>query len=203
MKRINALLAGALLVSAPAHADFFLTPISTPQPRYPERLSYLRHAGKVAVEFDIRADGSVGELAILQSTHPAFTRVVRKALDQWRYQPWRVDGENAAAVRVKLAFVFSDLDPAGASRSQLRSLAQRCSDLLEERERFVLAQPDQPLSQMATFAQVQAYLNQDFTRGQVSSRTHRMLIEQLHQAWARVLASCEEAPTRRFIEFLP
>ena len=50
MKRISALLTGALLLAAPAHADFFLTPVSTPQPRYPERLSYLRHAGRVAVE---------------------------------------------------------------------------------------------------------------------------------------------------------
>lgn len=206
MNCMNALLSGTLLLSAPACGDFFLTPISTPQPLYPEHSSFLRRGGVVLVEYDIRADGSLADIQVLRSTHPAFTREVVNTLSRWQYRPWPVDGEHPPAFHISQPFVFDDLTSRTNTRDthdSRHTLAKRCGDLLEEYRSFHEEQPEQPLELLPSFQRMREWLNRDFAEGRLSHDTHRVHSARFNDALPGVLSACEREPKRRFVEFLP
>jgi TonB family protein len=205
MNCMTALLSGALLLSAPACGDFFLTPLSTPQPHYPEHLSFLRRGGSVLVEYTIRSDGSLADIEVLRSTHPAFTREVVNTLSGWQYQPWPVDGEHPLSMHVSQAFVFDDLTLRTGTHDthdSRHTLAKRCGDLLNEYRLFQEEQPEQPLEQLPSFQRMREWLNRDFAEGRVSHDTYRRQSAYFDTSLPGVIAACEREPKRRFVEFL-
>jgi TonB family protein len=203
MKCMTALLGGVLLLSAPASGDFFLSPISTPEPHYPQHASFLQRGGSVLVEYNIRADGSLADIEVLRSTHPAFTREVVDALSRWQYQPWPVDGDHPVALHIRQPFVFDDLVAGTAATDSRHTLAKRCGDLLEEYEVFQEEEPEQPLEQLPSFQRMREWLNRDFAEGRVSHEAHGRQSAHFEAALPGVLAACKGEPKRRFIEFLP
>jgi TonB family protein len=202
MNCMTALLSGTLLLSAPACGDFFLSPISTPEPRYPDHLSILRRGGSVLVEYNIRADGALADIEIVRSTHPAFTREVVDALTRWQYRPWPVDGEHPVALHIRQPFVFDDLAAGSATTDSRHTLAKRCDDLLDEYEKFKEEEPEQPLEQLPSFQRMREWLNRDFAEGRISHDAHQWQSVRFDAALPEVIAACGREPKRRFIEFL-
>jgi TonB family protein len=57
------------------------------QPLYPPMMQSARITGVVVLDAIIHADGTIGEVTVLQSSNPAFTRSAIDAVKQWKYAP--------------------------------------------------------------------------------------------------------------------
>ena len=81
---------------------------SSPAPRYPDFLRRAGVEGEVLAQFIVGPDGvaDVGTLKVLKSTHDLFTKAVREALSQMRFNPARVGGK-AVRQLVQQPFTFS------------------------------------------------------------------------------------------------
>ena len=81
---------------------------SIPQPIYPKESLRLKEQGTVLLEVEIKSDGSIGEIKILQ--HPGHERLVNAAIDairKARIEPAVEDGRPiASTVRVPFNFVL-------------------------------------------------------------------------------------------------
>jgi protein TonB len=74
------------------------------QPEYPMPAKILHLAGTVELEAIIGTDGSIRQLEIL-SGNPILAQAARQALQQWRYQPTRLNGE-AVEVQTHITVTF-------------------------------------------------------------------------------------------------
>jgi TonB family protein len=57
------------------------------QPVYPPMMQSARINGHVVLDAIIHADGTIGDVTVLQSTNPAFTQSAINAVKQWKYAP--------------------------------------------------------------------------------------------------------------------
>jgi protein TonB len=57
------------------------------QPVYPPIMQSARITGQVVLDAIIHADGTIGDVTVLQSSNAAFTRSAIDAVKQWKYQP--------------------------------------------------------------------------------------------------------------------
>ena len=57
------------------------------QPLYPPMMQSARITGAVVLDAIIHADGTIGDVTVLQSSNPAFTRSAIDAVKQWKYAP--------------------------------------------------------------------------------------------------------------------
>lgn len=65
-----------------------LTPISTPQPRYPAAAARRQQSGEVQIEFTVGTDGSVTSARVVRANPPrVFDREALNAVERWRFQP--------------------------------------------------------------------------------------------------------------------
>ena len=55
------------------------------QPLYPAIMQSARISGAVVLDAIIHADGTIGDVTVLQSSNPAFTRSAIDAVKQWKY----------------------------------------------------------------------------------------------------------------------
>jgi len=62
------------------------------QPEYPRIAQVMRLSGTVELQARIGADGTVQELEVV-SGNPILARAAIEAVQQWRYQPTRLDGQ--------------------------------------------------------------------------------------------------------------
>jgi TonB family protein len=86
-----------------------VTPAATsPAPRYPDLMRRASVEGEVLAQFIVGPDGvaDVRSLKVLKSTHDLFTKAVREALPQMRFNPARVGGK-AVHQLVQQPFTFS------------------------------------------------------------------------------------------------
>ena len=77
--------------------------ISKVDPAYPQDLMHDRVEGTVVLYAIIHADGSVGEVKVLEGFDDRLNENARKALEQWRFRPGTKDGQPVdveAVVRV-------------------------------------------------------------------------------------------------------
>jgi TonB family protein len=77
--------------------------ITKVDPAYPQDLMHDRVEGTVVLYAVIRADGSVGEVKVLEGFDDRLNENARKALEQWRFRPGTKDGmpvDIEAVVRV-------------------------------------------------------------------------------------------------------
>lgn len=74
------------LNSAPALVEAF-------PPTYPAELQAEQRTGSVTVQFFVGEDGTVGDLTVVASDHPAFSAAALEALAQWRFRPGLKEGK--------------------------------------------------------------------------------------------------------------
>lgn len=70
------------------NAGNHLVPISQLQPLYPREAAARGIEGWVSLRFEVRQDGTVGNVSVLDaSPRNVFDQVARQAVQRWRYQP--------------------------------------------------------------------------------------------------------------------
>jgi TonB family protein len=81
------------------------TPIDRPQPAYPTLAENAGLEGKARVRFDVRADGSVGNVRVVESTPPLlFDAVALYSVSSWKFEP----GQAAESQQITLRFDLGD-----------------------------------------------------------------------------------------------
>ena len=131
-----------------------MIPENNPKPIYPRELFRAGVTGEVRVRFTVYADGSVNKLSILQSNHPDLAEAARKAIAQWRFKPWTVEGGIPAEQEVTAPMVFRlDLDTPIHANQWLKQL--RCRDVNEA----MGDTPEYAWVDVAVFGYTRAYLS--------------------------------------------
>jgi protein TonB len=80
------------------------------KPLYPYRAQRMNITGYVVVEYDVRPDGTVGEIRILESNPPGiFDDAVLKAVRKWKYHPGELLGDQVTTrMAKKILFNLED-----------------------------------------------------------------------------------------------
>lgn len=88
-------------------AELLMRITASAKPRYPEMLRQSGIEGRVVVQFTVDTAGRVDQASIrvLSSTHELFTRAVRDALAQFRFDPAQVAGRRVPAL-AEMPFEF-------------------------------------------------------------------------------------------------
>jgi len=76
------------------------------QPSYPARAAQSGLEGYVIVQFDVRADGTVENAVVLESSNQVFERSALKAASRFRFKPRVVDGVALSTRGVRNLFRF-------------------------------------------------------------------------------------------------
>ncbi|MGH9718304.1 MAG: TonB family protein [Candidatus Acidiferrales bacterium] len=77
------------------------------QPEYPRMAKLMRLSGAVELRAIIAADGSVRQLEVL-SGNPILARAALAAVQQWRYEPTRLDGQPVEVeTQITVTFVLN------------------------------------------------------------------------------------------------
>lgn len=84
--------------------------VATPAPDYPSMAKRAGWEAEVAVRFVVESDGRVAQVEFADpELRPAFRKAVQNALQQWRYEPRREDGQAVAEARTRVfSFSLSD-----------------------------------------------------------------------------------------------
>jgi len=90
------------------------TPIKRPEPAYPTLAQSAGIEGKVRLRFDVREDGGVTNVRVIESTPPlVFDAVALYAVSSWEYQP----GHAAESQQITLRFDLSDEEVAAGKQA--------------------------------------------------------------------------------------
>jgi TonB family protein len=101
----------AALPPLSAYAGPKPTPLERPEPAYPSLAERAGIEGKVRLRFDVREDGGVSNVRVVESSPPLlFDSTAIYAVTSWRYEP----GQAAEAQQVVLSFDLSDEEIAAA-----------------------------------------------------------------------------------------
>ena len=97
----------AELEAAGVDAEAFIPPkrISGRSPAYPEAAARDGAQGTVLVDCAIGELGAVGACRVVQSVHPAVDRAAVKAVEGWKYEAARVNGQ-PRKVTVQFMMIF-------------------------------------------------------------------------------------------------
>ena len=178
--------------------EVFLVPENNPKPIYPRALSRAGITGEVRVRFTANADGSVSKVSILQSDHPDLAEATRKAIAQWRFKPWTVDGNKPAEQDVTAPMVFRlDLDTPIHTNQWLKQL--RCRDLNEALVDF----PEYTWVDSKVFDYTRAYLSNVIYTMQLQNEQRLALIAKLNAQVPKIVRDCRASPVRKYMSLLP
>jgi TonB family protein len=106
---IGVLLAGSLLAQSPASPSAWqrLKFQQTVDPAFPPHLLQVGvNSGEARVVIDIDADGKLSECLVLGYTHAAFADAAVAAIQHWRFEPARLEGQPVGTI-MELDFDFS------------------------------------------------------------------------------------------------
>lgn len=87
-------------------SDGPLVTVMRVEPHYPPALAQKGIEGYVIVRFDVMRDGSIQNIAVVESSHRGFERNALKAVKRFRYKPRVVDGVSQATTGVRYLFRF-------------------------------------------------------------------------------------------------
>lgn len=178
--------------------EVLLIPENNPKPIYPRALFRAGITGEVRVMFTANADGSVSKVNILQSDHPDLAEATRKAIAQWRFKPWTVEGEKPAEQVVTAPMVFRlDLDTPIHTNQWLKQL--RCRDLNEALVDF----PEYAWVDSKVFDYTRAYLSNVFHVTQLSNERRLEWIAKLNKRVPIIVRECRNNPARKYMSLLP
>ena len=76
------------------------------EPAYPARAAQQNLEGYVTVQFDVFANGTVGNITVVDSSHSIFERAAIRATQKFRFRARVVDGVALATRGVQNRFVF-------------------------------------------------------------------------------------------------
>ncbi|ABA77186.1 outer membrane transport energization protein TonB [Pseudomonas fluorescens Pf0-1] len=179
-------------------AEVVLIPDNNPGPVYPRELAKAGVMGEVRVRFTANADGSVSDIAILESEHPDFSAAVTDALRQWRFRSWTVEAGKPAEMEVIAPMFFRlDIDSPIHANQWLRRV--RCVDL----HQYAIRRPVSSWVHLPVFHYTRAYLSSVVYTSQLSNERRLGLIAKLNERARYIIDRCGKSPNSRYVNLLP
>ena len=178
--------------------EVLLIPENNPKPIYPRELFRKGITGEVKVKFTVYSDGSVNNLSILYSDHPDLAEASSKAIEQWRFKPWTVEGDKPSEQEVTAPLVFR-LDHDTPIHANLWLKQLRCRDLNETLVDF----PEYAWVDAAVFDYTRAYLSNVFNATQLQNEQRLALIAALNKRVPRIVRECRASPVHKYMSLLP
>lgn len=178
-------------------SEKFLIPENNPKPVYPRMLQRAGITGEVKVSFIARADGSVSDIRIRESTHPDLAEAVRAAIAQWRFKPWVVEGDKPEEQENVAPMIFHLEDHPLHINQWLKTVKCRAvNENLGNMSEFDWVDS-------SVFAYTRAYLSNSITRHQLSDEERLAMIAKMNQRVPTIVRGCRDNPTRKFMSLLP
>ncbi len=99
------------------------------EPKYPKEALKKEIHGEVVIIGQTDLEGNIAEVEVLKG-HPLLAQVARKALSQWKYAVWKVDGVKKP-MDFSMIFIFRLI---GKTKESDREILDRCRPLLRAKE---------------------------------------------------------------------
>jgi len=99
------------------------------EPAYPEETQKKEIDGEVVIMGQTDLEGNIAEMEVLKG-HPLLVQVSKKALSQWKYAVWKVDGVKKP-MDFSMIFIFRLM---GKTKESDQEILDRCRPLLRARE---------------------------------------------------------------------
>lgn len=99
------------------------------EPEYPKEALEKEIAGEVVIMGQTDLEGNLAEMEVLKG-HPLLVQVTKKALSQWKYAVWKLDGVKKP-MDFSMIFIFRLI---GKTKESDREILDRCRPLLRAKE---------------------------------------------------------------------
>jgi hypothetical protein len=99
------------------------------EPGYPEEAQKKEIDGEVVIIGRTDLEGNIAEMEVLKG-HPLLVQVSKKALSQWKYAVWKVDGVKKP-IDFSMIFIFRLI---GKTKESDREILDRCRPLLRTKK---------------------------------------------------------------------
>lgn len=175
------------------------------KPEYPKEMQRAGLTGEVRVQFMVNADGSVVDPKTLYSTHPDFAGATLSAVNQWRFAPWPLGGDNPKQIDVVAPLVF-DFDTRTGDTGPKLAMdldSATCRQLNTEVTENVMRRANKPLSQLKLFKLTRSRLIDGFIAKKYSSDQLAVGLYDLSEGMVKVVRTCQRKISRPFVDMLP
>lgn len=203
---VCALLASAgLMVNQALAASSWPVPLHMPDFEHPKSLRDRPWPAEISVRILVRRDGSVEFVEVVEGTDPEFISIARKAVEQWRFEPWTppASSPEGEVIRVTVKYQKTrDKQQPFADNVKLKKVL--CHQLNEELRTKNSWWSAWRASDSNIFQQTESYLSHDpVIRTYLSGAQRQDLVVALLEARAEVIARCKAKPASRYVDQLP
>ncbi|MEN1832079.1 energy transducer TonB [Pseudomonas lijiangensis] len=197
------LFTGLLFVGCVTAAGSYPVPLSMPDIEYPEELIGSSVKGEVVVRIFIQADGGVRFLEVLDATEPRFVAATKKAVEQWRFEPWTPPASNPEGEAVKVTYHFLGKpykEPSLTANVELKKVS--CRQLNEEVESNW--RKSGRSHEAETLARTEFYLSSgNVIYPFLPGDAREALVMEFINAIPGILKNCQKNPQRNYVDYLP
>jgi TonB family protein len=181
-----------------------LIPQSMAHPEFPEELLQNRHAGKVIVYIEVGSSGTVQTARVLESSHPQFTEAAKRALVQWRYEPWDANTDAPSKLGILVPVIFGARGLKPFSPHVTVGLGNiLCAYLNYEVKASKRDYPEDPLSKVDVFWYTGQHVSSSYVRQWLPEESQRKaLYGRLVKSIPAVVKKCRRNPDSRYGEHL-
>lgn len=203
MRWLVVLILGVMPYPVPA-AQSLLVPVLAPVPDYPAQLIENRYAGKVRARLIVKSDGSIAEVRIIESMHPALATAVEKTFGQWRFEPWAHNLGAPPQIAVTLPVIFGSQGLARFDSLVNVGLGNiRCAyvnyEVSAQQQHF----PHAPMSHVDVFWYTRQFLHDEYVALRHDERERQALLGKLETAIPGIVKGCRQRPQSRYGDHLP
>lgn len=199
------LLAFCLCASFSTFADnVTLIPVYTPKPEFPGLLKSTGSNDTTRVQFVVHSDGSVSDIKILKSGHPLFSKASRKAVEQWRFKPWKVTAQSPASVEVVAPMIFTYTGRPQLPMDINAALGRlSCRGVNAQVAQRNLQRPQTPLEDLSVFAYVLRYVSEGAPSSQLSKTRRTELLDEFTAQIPQIVERCKADPNAFYADQMP
>lgn len=203
---VCALLASAgLMVNQALAVSSWPVPLHMPDVEYPRSVRDRPWPDQIVIRILIRRDGSVQFVEVVDGTDPEFVAITRKAVEQWRFEPWTPPASSPEGEVIRVTYDYSDKgskgEPLAGNLKLKKVLCHQLNEELRNRNAWWLPRSSNDSS---IFQQTERYLSHDpVIRTYLSGAQRQDQVVALLEARADVIARCKANPASRYVDQLP
>ena len=199
------LVVAGLLASQVMAASSWPVPLHMPDFEHPESLRGRPWPAQISVRILVRRDGFVEFVEVVEGTDPEFIAIARKAVEQWRFEPWTppASSPEGEVIRVTVNYKKTrDKQQPLADNVKIKKVL--CHQLNEELRKRNSWWSAWAASDSNIFQQTESYLSHDpVIRTYLSGAQRQDLVVALLEGRADVIARCKVNPASRYVDQLP
>lgn len=199
------LVVAGLLTTQVMAGSSWPVPLHMPDVEYPRSVRDRPWPAQIVIRILIRRDGSVQFVEVINGTDPEFVAITRKAVEQWRFEPWTPPASSPEGEVIRVTYDYSDKgskgEPLAGNLKLKKVLCHQLNEELRNRKAWWLPRRSNDSS---IFQQIERYLSHNpVIRTYLSGTQRQDLVVALLEGRADVIARCKTNPASRYVDQLP